>query len=186
MGGERWRVARAVVRNGLLWGAAWEMFALLVHVALRLSGHGPETLIESVFLISRFGFWGGVCGVTYALAVRLLYRGRQISGISPIRFALVTGLIVGISVPLLLQLLNILSGTGPIAWHLVTDDGLRMGILAALVAGVSLAVAKRQGRMLPVPRVEAINGASPPVPDVAEGQHGVRDALLSSITRPVV
>ena len=85
-----------VFRNGLTWAAAWTMIGGALVFAVRLFNPRPglESLPERVgaaFFTAagmglRFGIAGAVIGTVFSGVVRLGYRGRRLSEISPLRF----------------------------------------------------------------------------------------------------
>jgi hypothetical protein len=91
----------------------------------------------------RFGVIGAVMGTAFSTVIRLGYRGRRLADISPVRFGLLGAVVGGVGVPLFLQTMNVLSGDGPIAWSLVTDDGLWASIFGGAAAAGSILLARR-------------------------------------------
>jgi hypothetical protein len=91
----------------------------------------------------RFGIIGAVIGTAFAAVIRFGYQGRRLADINPLRFTLLGALIGGAGVPLFLQMMNVLSGGGPIAWGLVTDDAIWSTVFGAAVAGGTIMLARR-------------------------------------------
>jgi hypothetical protein len=91
----------------------------------------------------RFGINGAVIGTAFAAVIRFGYQGRRLADINPLRFTLLGALIGGAGVPLFLQMMNVLSGGGPIAWGLVTDDAVWATVFGAVVAGGTIMLARR-------------------------------------------
>ena len=161
---------RAILRNALMWGTAWAAAGGAIVGLLALFGPRPgiESLPERLGLALfaavswgvRFGIIGAVIGTAFAAAIRFGYQGRRLADINPLRFTLLGALIGGAGVPLFLQLMNVLSGGGPIAWGLVTDDAVWATVFGAVVAGGTIVLARRSvEREAPgvegqVPRVE--------------------------------
>jgi hypothetical protein len=149
----RYRQLRAVLRNGLTWGAAWAVAggALLGTFALFAPGPGVESLIErlGVALLAgvgwglRFGIIGAVIGTVFASVIRLRYRGRRLAEIDPVRFAALGAGVGAVSVPLFLQLMNVLSSGRMISWALVLDDAPIAAVLGASAAAASIFLARR-------------------------------------------
>ena len=160
----------AIARNALTWGAAWAAAGGAIVGLLALFGPRPgiESLPERLGLALfaavswgvRFGIIGAVIGTAFAAAIRFGYQGRRLADINPLRFTLLGALIGGAGVPLFLQLMNVLSGGGPIAWGLVTDDAVWATVFGAVVAGGTIVLARRSvvreapGVEGQVPRVE--------------------------------
>ena len=153
MSNEPVRTLKAVLKNALLWGLACGALGggLVGLVALFDPSPAieslPERLGTALFAAAawgvRFGIWGGAIGVLFALALRFGYRGRRLAELSPLRFALLGAVVGGVGVPLLLQAMNVLFGGGPIAWDLVTDDGVWASIFGGVAAGGTILLARR-------------------------------------------
>ena len=150
---ERSRHLRAVLRSAAIWGAAWAIAggALVTVVSLFNPNPGIESLIERIGLAIltgaawsvRFGLAGAVIGSIFSSVIRLGYRGRRLADINPVRFGLLGAVVGGVGVPLYLQAMNVLSGDGPIAWGLVTDDAVWATVFGAAVAAGSILLARR-------------------------------------------
>jgi len=144
---------RAVFRNALTWAAAWAVAGGALTATLALFSPDPsiESLPERIGLAIivglewgvRFGLVGAVIGAAFATAIRLTYRGRRLAEINPFRFAILGAVVGGAGVPLYLQMMNVLSGTGLISWSLVTDDAVWATIFGGAVAGGSILLARR-------------------------------------------
>ncbi|HET7603112.1 MAG TPA: hypothetical protein VFK36_08860 [Gemmatimonadales bacterium] len=153
MAGNVSRPWRAIARNALTWGAAWAVAggAIVAAFALFDPRPGIESLPERLGMALfaavswgvRFGIIGAVIGTAFAAVIRLGYQGRRLADINPLRFTLLGALIGGVGVPLFLQMMNVLSGGGPIAWGLVTDDAKWATLFGAAVAGGTILLARR-------------------------------------------
>lgn len=156
MAEDKSRLLRAMLRNALMWGAAWAVAGGAIVAALALFDPRPgiESLPERVGLALlaaaswgvRFGIIGAVIGTAFAAVIRLGYHGRRLADINPFRFTLLGAAIGGVGVPLFLQMMNVLSGGGPIAWGLVTDDAVWSTVFGAAVAGGTILLARRVER----------------------------------------
>ena len=152
MSESRFRSLRAVLRNGLTWGAAWAVAGGALVAAIGVFDPDPsiESLPERLGLAAlagamwgvRFGIIGAVIGTAFAGVIRLGYRGRRLADISPVRFGLLGAVVGGVGVPLFLQTMNVLSG-GPIPWSLVGDDAGWASVFGAGVAVGSILLARR-------------------------------------------
>ena len=151
----RSRQVRAVLRTAALWGAAWTVAGGAIVFALALfdspSAAGSPVQRLGAAIVSamawgvRFGIAGVVIGAAFAGLIRFGYRGRQLADINPVRFTLLGAVIGGVGVPLYLQMMNVLSGGGPIAWNLVTDDAMWAAPFGAVVAAGTILLARRGG-----------------------------------------
>jgi MFS family permease len=131
MSDESFRAVKAVLKTALTWGLALGAFAgtLIGLYVLVFAGPGveslPERIGEALFagvgMGIRFAVAGAILGTLFATMVRLSFRGKRVADLSPGRFALIGAVIGGVGIPLVYQLLNIISG-GPIPWSLLIDD----------------------------------------------------------------
>jgi MFS family permease len=172
----------ASLRTGMTWGAAWAVAGGTITGVLALFDPNPgiESLPERIGMAIfagigwgiRFGIAGAVIGTMFSAAVRLTYMGRRLRDIHPARFALLGGIVGGVGVPLYLQMMNVLSGTGPIAWGLVTDDGIWAAVFGAAAAGGSILLARRADALAPGAEPGTLDGAADldqlPVPELRE------------------
>lgn len=72
-----------------------------------------------------------------------MYRGRRLSEISLTQFGIAGGIVAGLLVPAFLQMMNVLTGDGPVAWGLLMDDAPLAAVLGGFAASGSLALARR-------------------------------------------
>jgi hypothetical protein len=141
--GGAFRRLRGVVGNALVWGAGWFTAAIAVGGIGHMVGIFPRVRwLDVLGLGIRVGVVGVFAGAAFAGAIAVLYRGRRLSEISAVRFGIGGGLISALFIPPFLQLLNILSGTGPIPWSLLLDDIPMVTVLGGLAAAGSLKVAQ--------------------------------------------
>lgn len=147
----QFRRLRALVRNAITWGIAWAAIGGAIVTTITLVSPSTDSLVAHVgralaigaMYGVRFGIAGSVIGGLFAGVVRFGYRGRRLADIDPVRFGLLGAVVGGLGVPLFLQLMNVLSGDGPIAWNLVTDDALWAAPFGAAVAAGSILLARR-------------------------------------------
>jgi hypothetical protein len=132
-----------------VWGAGWFIAALVAFGTLRLVGFFTVSW-EDVFINAvRAGIVGGVAGVVFSTVIRVLYHGRRLSEISWIRFGIGGGIVAAVCVPLFLQMMNLLSGDGLVAWALVLDDVPLAAVFGGSAAGVTLKLAQHVEASLP-------------------------------------
>ncbi len=167
---DRMQTLRVVLRNGLTWGAAWALAGGAIACLLTLINPGPgvESLIERLGVAVfagfgwgiRFGIIGAVIGTAFSSIIRMGYRGRRLAEINPLRFTLLGAVVGGVGVPLFLQLMNLLTGGGAIAWRLVLDDGIWATVFGGGVAASLIYLARRAEQLHPVePPAELENGS---------------------------
>ena len=157
----RWR---AVLRTAGTWGAAWAVAggALIAGITLfnptlgidSIPGRFGIAVLAGMMWGVRFGLIGAVMGTVFSSVVRLGYCGRRLAEISPVRFGLLGALVGGVGVPLFLQTMNVLSGDGPIAWSLVTDDGIWASLFGGAAAAGSILLARRADALPAAPSSE--------------------------------
>ncbi len=149
----RFRQLRAVLRTALAWGVAWGAAGGGLAALLGLLDPNPaiESLPERLGMAIfggvswgvRFGIAGAVIGSLFSAAVRLTYSGRRLRDIRPARVAALGAAVGGVGVPLYLQVMNVLSGGGVLAWDLVSTDAVLGAVLGAAAAGGSILLARR-------------------------------------------
>jgi hypothetical protein len=139
------RRLRGAFGNALVWGAGWFAVALVVVVALTALGivSGGFGWLALLGLPIRIGVLGFCAGGAFSLAIGLLCRGRRLEELSWVRFGIGGALVGAVFMPLLLQTLNIFSGTGPIAWRLILDDVPWMVVFGATASAGTLRLAQR-------------------------------------------
>jgi hypothetical protein len=125
-----------------------------------------------------------VIGAVFAVAIGLRYRGRRLADIDPGRVALFGAVVGGVGVPLFLQTQNVLSGDGPVAWGLVTDDAIWASVFGAAAAAGSILLARRADARSPDARPDEIAvahdlGALP----AAEGREALAPRGSRSVRR---
>lgn len=162
----RFRHLRAVLRNAVTWGAAWAAAggALVTAISLFDPSPGIESLVErlGMAIVSgiawgvRFGIAGAVIGTVFSSVIRFGYRGRRLADINPVRFAMLGAVVGGVGVPLYLQTMNVLSGDGPVAWGLVSDDALWATVFGAAAAAGSILLARRADALPHGPRPDQL------------------------------
>jgi MFS family permease len=149
----RSRPLRAMFLNAVAWSAAWAIAGGAIFTVLQLFSSDPsiESLPERIGMALfagvafgvRFGIAGAVIGTIFSALIRWGYRGRRLADINPLKFAVLGAVVGGVGVPLFLQLMNVLSGDGPIAWRLVLDDGPWAAVFGAVAAAGSIVIARR-------------------------------------------
>lgn len=137
------RRLRGAFGNALLWGGAWS--ALGFAAASLLTG----SLLNGLVLGVKFGIFGVITGAAFSIVVPIVYRGRRLSSISPVRFGVCGGIVAGVFAPLFMQTMNVLTGDGMISWRFVLDDVPFTALFGGLAAGGSLWLAHRAGALAP-------------------------------------
>lgn len=156
------RRLRGAFGNAVVWGVAWFMAAFVVAAVLLVLGvvaPGDSIWIALLGLPIRIGLAGFFAGGAFSLVISLLYGGRRLADISWMRFGLGGGLATALFMPPFYQLLNILSGTGPIPWRLLLDDVPWMTIFGGVAAAGTLKLAQYAERL----RLGGSSGREEPV-----------------------
>ena len=134
----------------MVWGAAWFLAAFVVAAVLLVLGvvdSGGSILDVLLGLPIRIGVAGCFAGGMFSLVISLLYGGRRLEDISWVRFGIGGGLAMALFMPPLYQLLNILSGTGPIPWRFLLDDVPWMTFMGGVAAAGTLKLAQYAERL---------------------------------------
>ena len=128
--------AMRVLRNAVMWSAAWALVAGTVLGVIAATGNAPAsaTWPKALGLVGRFAIIGGVAGVVVPLAVSSILKWHDPGRIGWVRYGLAGGIGAAVFVPLFLQAMNVLSGDGLVAWPLVLDDAPIAAVLGALAA----------------------------------------------------
>lgn len=173
---------RAVVRNAVTWGAAWAAAGGAIATAVNLYDPGPgiESPVErlglavaaGIVFAVRFGIAGAVIGGLFSGVIRLAYRGRRLADISPVRFGMLGAVVGGVGVPLYLQAMNVLSGSGPIPWGLVLDDAPWAAAFGAAAAAGSILLARRADGVPRGLQPDELESADDLAGLAAAGRHG--------------
>ena len=144
------RRLRGALGNALVWGVGWSAAAFVVMAVMGVAGMLPATFswIGALELAAKFGIFGGIAGAAFSSVIRILYHGHHLRDIGWVRFGIIGGIATGVFVPLFMQLMNLLSGDGLVAWKLVLDDAVLTAVFGGAVAGISLKLAQL-GDVLP-------------------------------------
>lgn len=146
----RFKPLRGLVGNAVLWGLGWFLGSLTILTTIYFIAPEPSgSWLDRLGMAIKIGFWGGIAGGVFSTVIGLAYRGRRLSEISALRFAIAGGIVTGLMIPLALQALNVIFGDGPIAWNLVSDDMVLGAVFGFAAAGASLKLAQRATRDLP-------------------------------------
>ncbi|MBY6203815.1 hypothetical protein [Halomonas denitrificans] len=141
---------------GLVFGLIGSVLALMA-VADAPDGAGSGGVL-ALSLALRFALFGVLSGALFWWITGLLFRRERFVRFG--RFPVLLGGAAGtaVFVPLFLQTMNLLSGDGPVAWHLVLDDSVWAFVFGGVAALGSLELARR--------RVGASGGIAADPPEV--------------------
>src|SRR4029079_19160358 len=118
------RRLRGAIRNALVWGVCWSALSIPMYAILRIIGMVSDTMswLNIIPLAVRFGVVGTIAGAAFSVAISVFYRGRQLSQISWVRFGIAAGVVTALFIPVFLQMMNVLSGSGLAPWGDILDD----------------------------------------------------------------
>ena len=169
MSDERFRTAKAVLKNAILWGALCGALGggLVTLYVLFVPGPGVESLPERIGMALfagfsmgvRFGLAGVVIGTFFAFALRFAFRGGRLASINPLKFTALGAIVGAVGIPLFYQAMNLLTDGHIIAWSLVTDDAVWASIFGAGAAAGSVWMARRAAALPSESAQEALSGA---------------------------
>jgi hypothetical protein len=168
---------RAVLGNAAFWGASWGAACIAVLGALTL--FGPMKIggfaAGSLFLAPRFALFGALSGAVCSAAITVLFRGRRLRDLSVAKFVIGGAVGTGLFVPTFMQLMNVLSGDGMVAFSLIAGDAITTAVMGGFASGASLKLAQLAERVSPTTLDDVITTDSLPTaafaPDVRFSQH---------------
>lgn len=139
------RRLRGAVRNGVVWGAAWFVLAVVMMLVLRTVGVyvPPEIgVLDMVGMGIRIGIVGGIAGGVFALLISQFYRGRRLSEINALRFGIGGAIVAELFLLVFFGLGGVLGGGFP-ALKDITSDLIIAAVFGGLTAGGSMWLAQR-------------------------------------------
>ena len=148
IGGNIIRRVGGVVRNGVVWGAAWFGLAMAGFGILEIVTDNQVSLLDAIGMSIRIGIVGGLTGGAFAAFISFFYRGRRLSEISPVRFGIGGALVALTFMMAWLGLGNLLTGGSVPPWEDINSDLLFATLFGGISAGASMWLAQR-GSSLP-------------------------------------
>lgn len=158
------------VKNAVVWGTAWFIFAMAVFGVAHISGVGPAhvSLLDAIGMSIRVGVMGGITGGAFSGFISLFYRGRRLSDINWVRFGIGGGIVGGLFVSTFLVAANVLTGGGLPALHNIFDDIVIATSFGGATAAATMWLAQRAERVarrnddeLERSELEQLKGADP-------------------------
>ena len=98
----------------------------------------------------RIGVVGGIVGAAFAAFITLAYRDKRLSEINWVRFGVGGAIFAGLFLPLFLETMSILTGGGPVAWHLIDGDALMAAVFGGITAAGTMKLAQHDEVKNPV------------------------------------
>lgn len=142
-GGNIIRRLGGAVRNGVVWGAAWFGLAMAGFGFLEITTDTTVSLLDAIGMSIRIGIVGGLTGGAFAAFISFFYRGKRLSDISPVRFAIGGGILALTFMMAWLGLGNLLTGGSVPPWEDINSDLLYATLFGAISAGASMWLAQR-------------------------------------------
>lgn len=140
------RLAGAV-KNAVVWGVAWFTLAFVTIIGLRTIGvvvPAEIGVLDAIGMAVRVGVVGGIAGAAFAVFISLVYGGRRLSGISPVRFALGGAIVAELFILAFFAIGALASGDGFPALADIRSDLIMAAAFGAIAAGASMWLAQRE------------------------------------------
>ena len=140
------RLLTGAVKNGVVWGAAWFALAFATILGLRTIGVvvPPEIgVLDAIGMAIRVGIAGGMAGGVFALFIRLVYRGRRLSEIDPVRFGLGGAIVAELFILAFFAIGPLVTGDAFPALADITSDLVIAAVFGGIAAGASMWLAQR-------------------------------------------
>ena len=147
----RFKRLKAIFKNAVVWGVSWGALGTVVSALIRLSdGISPGfALLDGIGMGIRIGFMGGLAGAVFSAFISLAYRGRNLSDISAAKFGLGGAIFAGAFVPVFMQTMNLLSGSGFVPFDLINTDILYSALFGGATAAGTMWLAKKDAARNP-------------------------------------
>jgi hypothetical protein len=146
------RALKAVLKTAFTWGfllGAVSSVLITAIVFIDPEAADPtffervrQSIAVGIGMGVRFAFVGVVLGTLFATTVRLGFFGKRVADLHPGKFALIGAVVGGVGIPVVFQLLNVLSGSA-IPWNLLFDDAPWTALVGAAGAAGTIWMARR-------------------------------------------
>ena len=134
------------VKNAIAWGVTWFALAFVTILLLRTIGvvvPPSVSALDALGMAIKFGVMGGITGGAFSIFISIFYRGRRLSQINWLRFALGGAVVAGIFVPSFLVLANVLTGGAVPPFDAIRGDIIFSALFGGIAAGASMWLAQR-------------------------------------------
>lgn len=133
-------------KNAVVWGTAWFALSFATILGLRTMGvvvPAQIGVLDAIGMAIRVGIVGGLAGGTFALFISRAYRGRRLSGISPLRFGLGGAMVAELFMVAFFAIGTLASGDGFPALADIASDLVMAAVFGGVAAGASMWLAQR-------------------------------------------
>ena len=170
------RVAGAA-KNAVVWGGAWFGLAFSTILGLRTIGVvvPPEIgVLDAIGMAIRVGIVGGMAGGAFATFISLFYRGRRLSEINWMGFALGGAVVAELLVLAFFAIPGLVTGGGFPPLDDILSDLVVAAVFGGISAGGSMWLAQRgDTRSIDGPdRYDSLHaGSAPETQDAPHATH---------------
>jgi hypothetical protein len=136
------------VKNAVVWGVTWFALAFVTIIGLRTIGvvvPAEIGVLDAIGMAIRVGIAGGVAGGAFAVFISLFYRGRRLSEINWMRFALGGAIVAELFMLAFFAIAGLVSGDGFPALEDILSDLIIAAVFGGIAAGASMWLAQRAG-----------------------------------------
>lgn len=133
-------------KNAVLWGGAWFGLAFGTIIGLRTMGVvvPPEIgVLDAVGMAIRVGIVGGMAGGAFATFISVFYRGRRLSEINWMGFALGGAVVAELFVLAFFAIPSLVSGDAFPPLDGILSDLVIAAVFGGIAAGASMWLAQR-------------------------------------------
>jgi hypothetical protein len=143
---------RAIFKNAVVWAVGWGAAGTAVASIMRLfDGIGPlNALLDGIGMGVRIGIAGGIVGAVFAAFISVIYRDKKLSEINWLKFGIGGAVFCGLFLPAFLQTMNLLSGSGFVAWSEINGDALMAAVFGGIIAAGTMKLAQYDAAKNPV------------------------------------
>lgn len=146
----RFNRLRGAIGNAFVFAAGWTISGFVLWLLLRQARVIPDMrIIDGIGMSIKVGFMGFITGAAFPSIMRLVYRGKRIQEINWWKFALAGAVVAAVFVPTFMQVLNIISGDGMVAWSLIDEDIVLAFVLGGFASAVSIKLAQYADKLFP-------------------------------------
>lgn len=133
-------------KNAVVWGGTWFALAFVTILGLRTIGvvvPASIGVLDAIGMAIRIGIAGGIAGGVFAVFISLAYRGRRLSDINGVRFALGGAVVAELFMLAFFAMGSLGSEDGFPALGDILSDLIIAAVFGWIAAGASLWLAQR-------------------------------------------